>query len=464
MSKQSEASHRLREFIAPAFGKLSIAVTNDQMDEITDLVGGSMVGAGRYFHTPEHVIHVGSGGDALSVLAAFFHDLVYFQVDQGVGINVARHIAPFIYEKDSELHLRPASHFAQHPFARAVLGVFGYQPGQKLPAMEGQNEFLSALAAGSVLSPYTNLSQIVQVAACIEVTIPFRSISKKGETAAQRLLERLKVVNKDLKLDFSADQLNAMVRRAVKMANQDVSNFGGESATRFLKNTWELVPEINPMLRSPTSYTVEGYRQALQKMERFFSGLDPLRVFQQFDGEPDAKTYKMLCANASNHIEEARYYFRLKLISLAMLEALSGTLGKNLGLPILMGELSNLASPEDRVEKFLPRLETVRQSTDEMEIRLLQLLEKNPEQEAEVGLKSSPLTAFLVRVVGFQPLLRVWAVTERFFAEDATPREFLEAFPAEAVGYISDAVSVLLQRRAHRISTFVGSLVSQPPT
>ncbi len=459
MSKQSEASHRLREFIAPAFEKLSISVAPDQMDEITDIVAGSMVGAGRFFHTPEHVIHVGSYGDALSVIAAFFHDLVYFQVDQGVGINVARHIAPFVCEKDSELHLRPENHFKNYPFARAILGVFGYRAGQKLPALEGQNEFLSALAAGSLLAPYTGLPQIVAIATCIEATIPFRAVSKQGESAAQRLAERLKTVSKDLKLDFTAAQVNAMVRRAVKLANQDVSNFGGDSATRFLKNTWELVPEINPMLRSPASYTVEGYRQALQKMERFFSNLDPNRVFQQFDGEPDAKTFRELTGNAASHIEEARFYFRLKLISLAMLEALAGTLGKNLGLPILMGELSNLASPEDRVEKFLPRLET-RAPTDEMEIRLLQLLEKNSEQEAEVGLKSSPLTAFLVRVVGFKPLLKIWPVTERFFAEEASSRDFLGAFPMEAVGYVSDAVSVLLQRRAHRINTFVGSLVS----
>lgn len=458
MSKHQEASARLQAFIAPAFKELSIAVTPAQLEEIIDLVSGSMSGEGRFFHNPEHVIHVGSGGDALSTLAAFFHDLVYFQVDQGVSLNVARHIAPFVNEKESALSLRPETAFAQAPFALAVMSVFGFAPGQTLPS-SGQNEFLSALAAASVLSPFTNLSHIVQIAACIEATIPFRK--KIGnKTAADRLLDRVKATDKQWKLGFSQKEFSIILRRAVKMANQDVSNFGGESATRFLKNTWELVPEINPMLRSPAGYSVDGYREALQKMERFFTNLDPQAVFQRFDAEPSEEEYAALTGNAAARIEEARYYFRLKLISLGMLEALSGTLGKNLGLPILMGELSNLGSFEDRVEKFLPVLDGKNTRGDEMEIRLLRLLEKNAEQEAEVGLKSSPLTAFLLRIAGLKPLLKMWPLTEEFFKDQGKARDFLEAVPGEAVGLVSDAISVLLQRRAHRISTFVGSLAT----
>ncbi len=460
MSKQKEASQLLREFISPAFGALKIPIHSAQLDEMTDLVGSSMVGAGRFFHNPEHVIHVGSEGDAISVIAAFFHDLVYFQVDQGVGLNVARHIAPFVVEKGGDLFLRTDVKFEEFPFASVVMGVFGYSAGEKLPAVGGQNEFLSALTAGSVLAPFTNLAQIFQVAACIEATIPFRMPSTSGESAADRLYHKLMKTNAAHQLAFTDLQLKSMVRRAVKMANQDVSNFGGDSATRFLKNTWELVPEINPMLRSPSGYSIEGYRDALQKMERFFSGLDASRVFQKFDGEPAEAAYDKLCENAASHIEEARYYFRFKLMSLALLEALAGTLGKNLGLPVLMGELSNLGSPEDRVDKFLPPVknEIKKAEGDEMEARVLKLLEKNAEQEAEVGLKSSPLTAFLLRSVGFKELVKAWTVTTQFFDGKVSAPELLQAFPMEPVGYISDAVSLLLQRRAQRITTFVGSL------
>jgi hypothetical protein len=457
MSKQIEASQRLRDFIAPAFEALSVKVAPVQLDEITELVSGSMLGAGRFFHNPEHVIHVGSGGDAISALAAFFHDLVYFQVDQGVGINVARHIAVFAQEKDSGLYLRTDVPFNEYPFARPVMDIFGFSPGDFLPPNGGQNEFLSALAAGSVLAPLMNLSQIVQIAVCIEATIPFRN-AVEGKLPTETLLERLRQVNGVYKLGLKETELRPMVRRAVRMANQDVSNFGGESATRFLKNTWELVPEINPLLRSPSSYTVEGYRGALEKMEHFFSHLDPAVIFQRFDDEPSAEQHRILLANANRRVEEARHYFRLKLISLGLLEALSGTLGRNLGLPVLMGELSNLGSPEDRVEKYLPVLDSINTRGDEMEIRLLRLLDKNVDQETETGLKSSPLTAFLVRSIGFRTLLQTWPKVQAYFADASTAKDFLGAFPIETVGQVSDAISILLQRRAHRLTTFVGSL------
>ncbi len=461
MSKQSEASQRLRDFIAPAFAALRVEVPPAQLDEITDLVSGSMLGSGRFFHNPEHVVHVGSGGDALSVLAAFFHDLVYFQVDQGVGINVARHIALFAQEKDSGLYLRRDVPFTQFPFARPVMDIFGFSPGDFLPPNGGQNEFLSALAAGSVLSPFMTLSQIVQIAVCIEATIPFRK-TVDGKSPTDTLVERLRRVNTLYQLGFQETELRPMVRRAVKLANQDVSNFGGESATRFLKNTWELVPEINPLLRSPASYTVEGYRGALEKMEHFFSHLEPEVIFQRFDDEPSAEEYRILLSNATRRVEEARYYFRLKLISLGLLEALSGTLGRNLGLPVLMGELSNLGSPEDRVEKYLPVLDGNNTRGDEMEIRLLRLLDKNADQETETGLKSSPLTAFLVRSIGFRELLKTWPVLQAYFADPSSGKAFLGAFPMDTLGQLSDAISLMLQRRAHRLTTFVGSLT--PPS
>jgi hypothetical protein len=459
MPKHTDAVTRLREFITPAFKQLSIVVSPEQLDEITELVGNSMMGAGRYFHNPEHVIHVGSGGDALSVLGAFFHDLVYFQVDQGVSLNVARHIAPFVQEKQTALCIRRDIPFDRYPFAKAVMGIFGFQAGDLLPPNNGQNEFLSAFAAGSVLSAYTNLSQIVQIAVCIEATIPFRGPDASGMSPTEALVRRLRKVNEELKLKFPDTELRAMVRRAVKMANQDVSNFGGESSARFLKNTWELVPEINPLLRSPSSYSVDGYRTALLKMESFFATLDPARVFQRFDGEPTEEIYAGLVANATSHVNGACEYFRLKLVSLAMLEALSGTLGKNLGLPFLMGELSNLGSPEDRVEKFLPLLEGPSTRNDAKEARLLRLLEKDEERE-EAGLRSSPLTAFLVRKMGLGPMLEMWPRAEAFFRDPSETRDFLQSFPTETLGLVSDAVSVLLQRRAHRITTFVGSLAT----
>ncbi|MBY0371972.1 hypothetical protein K2X33_14900 [bacterium] len=455
MSKQSEASARLRGFISPALAQTGIKLKAEKLDAITDLVGASMAGAGRYFHNPEHVIHVGSGGDGISVIAAFFHDLVYLQVDQGMGLNVARHIGPFLEEKEGALKLRADLDLAGDPVARAVLGIFGFHPGDPLPPLGGQNEFLSALTAASLLGPHATLAQIVQIAACIEATIPFRAPSR-GESAAQRLFGRLSKLNKELKLGLDDAQLKGAVRRAVKMANQDVSDFGGESTAHFLKNTWELVPEINPMLRDRGNYSVDGYRRALQRMEAFFSNLDPMCIFQNFDGEPGAGVLEKLSANAKARVQEARVYFQMKLTSLAMLEALSGSLGEGLALPLLMGELANLGTLDSGVEALLPAQSQSR-PTDDQETALLLLLESDTHEE-HGGLKSSPLTAFLLRSIGWAELSRLWPLTEKFFEQKASARELLESFPPHAVKQVGKTISSLLENRAGKVGRFVGSI------
>ncbi|MEO6861985.1 MAG: hypothetical protein ABI180_10715 [Microcoleus sp.] len=47
-----------------------------------------MIGPGRFFHTPEHIFHVGGNEEAIEVLAALFHDIVYLQVDRSINFNI----------------------------------------------------------------------------------------------------------------------------------------------------------------------------------------------------------------------------------------------------------------------------------------------------------------------------------------------------------------------------------------
>ncbi len=458
MSKQSLASQRLKNFVEPAFQSLKSPITTQQIDSMVGLVASSMLGVGRFFHTPDHVIHVGEGGDALSAIAALFHDLVYFQVDQGVSLTVAGHLAPFVWENDGELYLRDEG-LAQSPFVLGALGIFDFAPGDRLPLGSGRNEFLSALAAASLLEGNLTIGQYLQVAACIEATIPFRSPNQLGETRAEVLFERLQRMSSELNAGLGADEIQRAIARAVRMANQDLSDFGGDDSVAFLKNTWDLVPEMNPLLRNRESSTLAGYRKALEQMERFFSGLEPRDVFQRFGTEPSPATWTKLVRNAHGRVEEATVYFRLKLTSLAVLEAIAGTLGKNLGAGVLMGELSQFGSPEERVHKYLTEAPPRTTKPDAREVALLELLdgkEQDPLVETVDPLNQSPLTAFMVRSVGLKPLLLHWEKTPAYFNGAIDVGEFLSAFPLDFVGNISDAVSALLKRRARRISTFVG--------
>src|SRR6476469_5327728 len=86
-------------------GKVDIA----KLDKIAELIIQAMTGPWRYLHTPEHIFEVGDSGDAIEVLAALFHDLVYVQVDQGISVNISCYISPFVKEVGGQLVIRELS-------------------------------------------------------------------------------------------------------------------------------------------------------------------------------------------------------------------------------------------------------------------------------------------------------------------------------------------------------------------
>ena len=82
-----------------AIAKLQGYADQNQLIKISDLIIQTMTGPWRSFHTPNHIFEVGAGGDAIEVIAALFHDLVYVQVDQGISVNIIRYISPYIKEE-----------------------------------------------------------------------------------------------------------------------------------------------------------------------------------------------------------------------------------------------------------------------------------------------------------------------------------------------------------------------------
>jgi len=119
-----------------------------RLTKISDLIIQTMTGPWRFFHTPEHIFEVGGAigetGDAIEVLAALFHDLVYVQVDQGISVNIGSYISAYVKETDGRLMLRTIDDLPQDMIFELTMAVFGFKPGQTLEPTAGQNEFLSA--------------------------------------------------------------------------------------------------------------------------------------------------------------------------------------------------------------------------------------------------------------------------------------------------------------------------------
>ncbi|MFB8796224.1 MAG: hypothetical protein U7126_18850 [Microcoleus sp.] len=424
-------------------GRVEIA----KLEQIAELIIQTMRGPWRYFHTSEHIFEVGGSVDPIEVLAALFHDLVYVQVDQGVGFNISSALCPFVKEVRSQLVIRDEAELPKDAMYQLVASVFGFVPGQILSPFAGQNEFLSAIIAGKSLEPFLPASTIAQIAACIEATIPFRGVSASGLRAIELLHLRLVSVNRDFNLGWTDAETAEIVKRAVRLANRDVENFASPNSSNFLDNTWNLMPETNHELSNVNSYTVGGYRRSLQKMEGFLNFLKPEQVFQQFMQEPDDETYTNLIALTRKNLAVAKLYLGVKLITIAILEALAHRLGRDIPLSTMMGELRVPGFKTSVLEDYLPDKQSAYPLDSQLQKEVLDLLEIGRNQESPYDIKNSPVSTFIIKSIGFAETEKFLNKAKEFFASHLSSEDFLSYCDPDVVETISTGVMKLFESR-----------------
>ncbi|MBE9117883.1 hypothetical protein IQ249_18455 [Lusitaniella coriacea LEGE 07157] len=435
------------EKLSWATQQLKIEIPPTQLSKIATLIVQTMTGCWRYFHSTEHIFLVGGSTDAIEVLAALFHDIVYVQIDGSIHFNLTYYLAPFIEEDREQLFIRPAKELPDDSVFQIISALFSFTPEQKLSPFGGQNEFLSAVVAAKVLEPFFPLKALVEVAACIEATIPFRAPSESGLSTSERLYQRLQSINQQYPLDLSDADILKAVKRAVRVANRDVGSFAYRSSAVFLANTWSLLPETNHNLRKSGSYTIRDYRIALQKMSGFLNFLDPKVIFRQFRGEPDDATYLCLVEQATKNLKVARLYLESKLFTNAILESLSLRIGSDVSLSILMGELPASRISVGQLQDSFPTLLNPYTPKDELEKEVLSLLEIGREGNLDYDLKTSPLTTFIVRVSGFDEIRRTRELVQDFFKDTSLSETFLASCNSEIIATIINGIDKLLENR-----------------
>jgi hypothetical protein len=427
--------------------QLKIDVPQSHLSKIAKLIVKTMTGPWRYFHSTEHIFEVGGSEDAIEVVAALFHDIVYVQVDKSINFNLSYYLVPFIEEDKGELFIRDSHELPNDAIFQMVSAIFSFVPGQALSPLAGQNEFLSAVVAAKVLEPFLSPELIVEIAACIEATIPFRSVSKLGLNPSEILYQRLQAIAHQFKLKLTDEELVQTVKRAVRVANRDVENFSYDSSAVFLDNTWSLLPETNHSLKKSGSYTVRDYRVALQKMSGFMNFLKPELVFRQFQGEPDDKTYQKLVERAGKNIEVARLYLESKLVGVAILEALSLRFGSDVSLATMMGELPDSEFSVGRLRDSFPQIANPHQPKTDIEREVLELLEVGRTKKAAYDLKNSPLTTFVVKYAGFDETRRMVERSHAFFQGKISSEDFLASCNCDIIRIITNGVIGLLENR-----------------
>jgi hypothetical protein len=424
-----------------------------EVERLGILINEAMSAPARSFHTPQHVIGLVDPESPHTTLAALFHDLVYHQVDHGLHPQISAALSTAIEVKERQLWLRAGAEKEDRSLA-LTMGVFGFAAGQRLEPFGGMNEFLSALVMNRSFAGVVREADLILSTACIEATIPFRTVDAEGRTAAEQLAQRLARTAREMGVDLAEDRIHQGVRGAVTFANRDVANFAEKDVTCFLDNTWKLLPETNPSLRTQGVYTIGSYRAALRSMEGFLRALDPRTIFAQYRGAPPQEEYRRLVRRGERNVGTAREYLGIKLLTAAVLESLAQISGGDAPVAFFMGEL-DARQRGSRLEDYLPGDHLPRGLP--LDAALLDLLSKGRASASPFDLQNSPLSLFIYLRLGTAGFRRHLGDAYRLFEGALSPRDFLDAFPRPLVAAVARACAHMAFTRADALNGYADS-------
>lgn len=440
---------RLIKTLIRAGDELGVACSCLDAEGIAVLVYRTMSYSARQFHTLDHVFGFLDGADAVTTLAAIFHDLVYRDVDGGVPPELDELLSAYAVFPDSGPPVLKVDAAKGSWESALCLALFGeeFRPGEKLA--KGANEFLSALAMALLLKDKLPAKVIAAVAACIEATIPFRGPDGAGRSPAEALRIGLGNAARTGLLDATADELDGMVFRAVAFANADVRDFKLEDTVRFLSNTWKLLPELNEALRQPGTYSVVQYRVALDKMRRFFLALPRDRIFHSFRGTPAEEELAGFRRRAATNLERGVAYLEAKLLVIAVLEAIAKLTGGDAPVALFLGDLPTPGRPTESLMEYLPGKPEA--SAKDLADPVYRLLKDGRLDDTSFDLKNSPLALYLRSRLPAEGQAAAVAAMDEYFAGKRSDAEFLSTFPGSLKSELYAACARMVPSRAQAL-------------
>jgi hypothetical protein len=443
---QIDELKRLADIYTQAFGRLGVSCTQRRARKLAQNIQLAMSAHGRNYHNLDHVFSFVDPNDPICTLAAMYHDVVYYQVDQGFTPEILAIIIPYIYELEGEFYISK-NILEKDRLIWMTLDVFNLKAGQKLSSVDALNEFLSALVLVRELGDIVEAKYLLQMIVCIEATIPFRGRDKSGLTPFEVMAKRLrKITKKYCSVPLKSHDIEKTIKTAVVFSNKDIGNFSESDPARFLDNTWKLLPETNAALRDRDAYSIRAYRIALQKMWGFMMFVKPELVFNQYHGIPSDDEFQEMLDRAAVNIFIAREYLRVRLVAIAILEALAQVSGGDTPLSIFMGDLSDQAGNSPRIEDFLPELPTPPWVDQAPVIR--DLLEVGRASESNFDTRNSRLSLFVFKSLTPEAMEKSLEISQDYFKGNIKPEEYLEKMDRPTVSAIARAsASMVLLRR-----------------
>jgi len=437
---------RLADIYLVAFQGLGASCSNKRARRLAVNVQQAMSAHSRNYHNLDHVFGFVDKDDPIGTLAAMYHDVVYYQVDMGFTPEILAIIIPYLYELEGVFYISKNIP-AEDRLVWMTLEVFDLKAGQKLTSVDALNEFLSALVMVRELGDLVETKDLLKMIVCIEATIPFRPKDKNGLTPFEVMAKRLRhVAKKYCSSPMKPREIENAIKIAVVFANKDIGNFSESDPARFLDNTWKLLPETNAALRDRDAYSIRTYRLALQKMRAFMMFVEPEMVFSQYHGVPSDSEYHKMIELARSNIIVAREYLRIRLVAIAILEALAQVSGGDTPLSIFVGDLSDQSVDVPRIEDFLPEIPTPPWVDQAPVIR--DLLAVGRASESNFDTRNSPLSLFVFKSLTPAQIEAAFAISMDYFSGKLKPEEYLDSMDKPLVAAIASAsASMVLMRR-----------------
>ena len=441
--------HRTVFLLKEALESMSVRMRISNIERISLMVNKAMSSQARSFHTSEHIFNLADADKPIQTLAALFHDIVYFHIDKGFIEEIEMLLDPYIVVKADSVFLKKKIPNEDEAIT-LNLAIFGFKAGDELPAFGGMNEFLSSVVMAKALQGTIDTESVLKVAACIEATIPFRGPDETGKSPAEILFARLEVINKDRSIGVTDEELVEAVKESVIFANRDVENFAENRVALFLDNTWKLLPETNPSLRTTGIFTVLNYRIALQKMEGFLGFLDPDRIFSCFRSVPLPKVYDKLVKRATRNVIAARDYLGIKLLTTGILEAIAMISGGDAPIALFMGDVSD----KEEIAKFENML-PVNGKKGSMSSTIRDLLAQGRNSSTDFDLKNSPLANYLYSNLTMKTYGDYLQNAKAMFDNKMKPKKFLDNLPKKLILPVVKACSEMAFTRRKSLSDYI---------
>lgn len=444
--------NRFINLFSDAFKALSAEVPMAEVERLAMLIHHSMDQGRRAYHTSAHVFDMCERMNARQVLATLFHDLVYYQLDGGFPRLADALLKRVVRAEKDGVVLRPID---DGDIGLAVCtGIFGFKPGQTLPLYGGMNEFLSAVVATRMLQAYLPLPHLIAIVSCIEATVPFRGAHADGKGAADVLADRVREVSASLGIPCAEAEVAKILAEAVFLANRDVASFSEYDPGTFVSTTWLLIEESNAPMVAVGVYSIQEYRGALSRMEKFLGTLNPENIFHHYKDTPSEAEFAALCHAARANLKFAGDYLGAKLLGVALVEALALVTGGDGPVSMFLGDIKSRHGKPDRVEDFLPVLP----SAEDLDLQLLKVLQKGRAKESTSDLTDSPLTAFIYRSLGHERTAHGLQQAKKVFAGDLPPLEFLKGLDRQMVRAVTKACAQIALTRRESLLALGGAL------